>query len=75
MEKNGVVIIYKVLVAYLFALKMRGKCLARYKPQLPACMYVYVFVCVFVCVLECVAVYRVVECILNVQRPYRQCQC
>ena len=71
MKKDGVVIIYNMLVVYSFALKMGGKCLARYKPQLPACMYVYVFACV----LECVAVYRVVECILNVQRPYRQCQC
>ena len=52
MKKDGVVIIYKVLVAYKFALKLRGKCLAGYKTELPACMYVYVFVCV----LECVAV-------------------
>ena len=64
MKKDGVVIIYNMLVAYLFALKMGGKCLARYKTELPACMYVYMFVCV----LECVAMYRVVECILNVQR-------
>ena len=49
-------------VFVLFALKMGGKYLAGYKTELPACMYVYVFVCV----LECVAVYRVVECILNV---------
>ena len=46
---------------------MGGKYLAGYKTELPACVYVYVFVCV----LKCVAVYRVVECILNVQRSYR----
>ena len=62
MKQDGVVIIYNMLVVYSFALKIGGKCLAGYKPQLPACMYVYVFVCV----LECMAVYRVVECILNV---------
>ena len=42
MKKDGVVIIYKVLVAYKFALKMGGKCLAGYKTELPACMYMYV---------------------------------
>ena len=42
MKKDGVVIIYNVLVAYSFALKMGGKYLAGYKTELPACMYVCV---------------------------------